>query len=168
MGLGNGSPSGEFLSGSLRLLGIKSGFVKGSYLRHLLSVAGLAVPIKVASHLYAGAVFKYFAAKGRRVKHAKVGDLVFFGTIPRAREGSDGRFTTAAVVESRGAGGTLVCIGWVLGEVRRFRMNTQRAHRRRDESSGTRLNDVIRGRSMSEGTGKGALAGELFMGFIRL
>jgi hypothetical protein len=164
--LGDGSPPSEFLSAAKRLLGIRDGFLKKSFLRHLLSVAAIDVPIRAPHNLYAGQVFESLRARGHQVGDVRPGDLVFFRDTKRPGHPSAGDFTAAAVVESRGPDGVVVCIGWVLGEVRRFHMDPTRPHLRREEAGHRRINDVIRARSLS--ASGPALAGELFLGAIRL
>ena len=168
LGLGNGSPSSEFLSAATRLLGIKDGFLHKSFLRHLLSVSAIDLSIKAPHNVYAGLVFEHFRAKGYEVKSPKPGDLVFFSTPFGDGQASEDRFTAAAGLEAIEPGGVYRCIGWVLGEVQRFKMDPRRPTLRRDERSGERINDVIRERSMGEGTRQPALAGQLLSGFLRL
>jgi len=168
LGLGNGSPSSEFLSAANRLVGIKDGFLHKSFLRHLLSVSAIDLAIKAPHNVYAGLVFEHFRAKGHEVKSPKPGDLVFFSTPFKEGQAQEERFTAAAVLEAIEPGGVYRCIGWVLGEVQRFKMDPRRPTLRRDERSGERINDVIRERSMSEGSRRPALAGQLLIGFLRL
>jgi hypothetical protein len=168
LGLGNGSPSSEFLSAAQRLIGIKDGFLKKSFLRHLLAVSAIDVTLKAPQNVYAGLVFEHFVAKGYRVKSPRPGDLVFFATPFKANDAVEDRFTAAAVLEAIEPGGVYRCIGWVLGEVQRFKMDPRRPALRRDEANGERINDVIRGRSIGEGASKAALAGQLLVGFLRL
>ena len=168
LGLGNGSPSSEFLSAATRLLGIKDGFLHKSFLRHLLSVSAIDPKIKAPHNVYAGLVFERFRDGGREVKSPKPGDLVFFSTPVKDGRAVEDRFTAAAVLEAIEPGGVYRCIGWVLGKVQRFKMDPRRPRLRRDERTGDRINDVIRERSMGEGAGQPALAGQLLVGFLRL
>ena len=168
LGLGNGSHPSEFLSAAVRLIGIKDGFLKESFLRHLLSVSGVELKLKAPQNVYAGAVFAHFQDQGREVLSPKPGDLVFFATPRREGQAAEDQFTTAAVLEAIEANGTYRCIGWVLGEVQRFKMDPRRPNLRRNERTGERINDVIRERSMDEGHGEPALAGKLLVGFLRL
>ena len=168
LGLGNGSPSSEFLSAAQRLIGIKDGFLKKSFLRHLLAVSAIDLTLKAPQNIYAGLVFDHFVAKGHRVKSPRPGDLVFFSTPFKEGDDVEDRFTAAAVLEAIEPGGVYRCIGWILGKVQRFKMDPRRPALRRDEASGDRINDVIRGRSIAEGASKAALAGQLLVGFLRL
>ena len=168
LGLGNGSPSSEFLSAATRLLGIKDGFLHKSFLRHLLSVSAIELKLKAPHNVYAGLVFEHFRGKGREVMSPKPGDLVFFSTPVSDDRAPEDRFTAAAVLEAIEPGGVYRCIGWVLGKVQRFKMDPRRPKLRRDERTGERINDVIRERSMGEGSSQPALAGQLLIGFLRL
>ena len=168
--LGNGTPRSEALAAAKRLVGLTGGFVDDSFLRHILVVTATGPRTTTTKARFVTAIFSWLKAAGKASRTAtpQPGDLAFFrGTSDLDGDGKlDAGLTMAAVVERRLPDGVVVCIGPVLGRVKRFHVDPTRPTVQRSEVTTRQVNDVIRPRAL--GDTKPGLAGALWAGYARL
>ena len=169
--LGDGSISSELIAAARRIVGSGGGFIQDSFLRHILATAAISAPIKTTPERFLDAVFDHYAKAGKAFAQGrpKPGAIVFFRHTGGAEATHQEKArTSAAIVQKVRSDGVLVCIGPVLGVVKRFHVDPYRPTVQRNEQTQLPVNDIMRARTLDSRTRIPVLAGGLWAGYAQL
>ena len=152
-------------------MGTEGGFIQDSFLRHVLTSAAITIPVKGPPNRFLDAVFGHYESAGKAFdkRRPKPGAIVFFRhTAQTDLSGTPSVRTSTAIVEKVRSDGVLVCIGPVLGVIKRFHTDPTRPNVQRDERSQLPVNDVMRARTLGGHTRIPVLSGGLWAGYVQL